>query len=236
MPTTVIARSGSDETIQSGISRLDCFAALAMTQAKKQGQETKATEGNGRKKRRQAERRQTQCCMIRTQAAYGARHGQASATGALACRRSITALAAATKRHRSSHARPGTELLRGGRYPHSRPPSSSAGSPQAGLSAGRALARSRPGARMTACPREPFTLHRPASPGRRPSRSVTRKHVTETATTVKLRHCNKDDPKFSWIALMNLPNAPASPARTSCRPHTVFGHSGSSLRRATMWT
>ena len=42
-----------------------------------------------------------------------------SASGALACRRSTTALAAATERHRSApvHALPGTELGRGGRYP-----------------------------------------------------------------------------------------------------------------------
>ena len=38
---------------------------------------------------------------------------------ALACRRSTTALAAATERHRSApvHALPGTELVRAGRYP-----------------------------------------------------------------------------------------------------------------------
>jgi hypothetical protein len=29
--SAVIARSGSDEAIQSGIARLDCFASLAMT-------------------------------------------------------------------------------------------------------------------------------------------------------------------------------------------------------------
>src|ERR1700722_20963761 len=62
--------------------------------------------------------------MTRTQAAHGARHGRCglrrpSASGALACRRSTTALAAATERHRSApvHALPGTVLVRNGRYP-----------------------------------------------------------------------------------------------------------------------
>ena len=62
--------------------------------------------------------------MSRTQAACGARHGKAACaalplSGALACRRSTTALAAATERHRSApvHALPGTVLGRDGRYP-----------------------------------------------------------------------------------------------------------------------
>ncbi len=61
---------------------------------------------------------------------------------ALACRRSTTALAAATERHRSApvHALSGTELGRDGRYPSPAVPVQRAFmSPQAGHSAGRAF-------------------------------------------------------------------------------------------------
>jgi hypothetical protein len=63
-------------------------------------------------------------CNARPHTACGARHGEGglrrpSASGALACRRATTALAAATERHRSApvHALPGTERVRDGRYP-----------------------------------------------------------------------------------------------------------------------
>jgi hypothetical protein len=60
--------------------------------------------------------------------------------GALACRRSTTALAAATERHRSApvHALPATELVRSGRYPFPAVPVQRV-SPQTGHSAGRAF-------------------------------------------------------------------------------------------------
>ena len=75
-------------------------------------------------KRKEAERRQTRYSTTRTQRRAGRATEKAACaalplSGALACRRSTTALAAATERHRSApvHALPGTELVRDGRYP-----------------------------------------------------------------------------------------------------------------------
>jgi hypothetical protein len=62
-------------------------------------------------------------------------------SGALACRRSTTALAGATERSRSApvHALPGTELRRKGRYPLPAVPVQRVLPPQAGRNAGRAF-------------------------------------------------------------------------------------------------
>ncbi len=66
------------------------------------------------KKKKEAERRQAQSSMMPCQRAR-----QRAKRRALACRRSTTALAAATERHRSApvHALPETELGRDGCYP-----------------------------------------------------------------------------------------------------------------------
>jgi hypothetical protein len=78
----------------SAAPRLDCFAPLAMT-------------------KRKAERRQTLCNNLRA-----LRRGTAPKRGRLACRRSTTALAAATERHRSASATrlPGTWSERASRW------------------------------------------------------------------------------------------------------------------------
>ncbi len=105
-----------------------------------------ALPGLRRNKRKEADRRQTRYSTTRTQAAHRARRGygglrRPSASGALACRRSTTALAAATERHRSApvHALPGggTTQERVLSVPCR---SSAAGfNPQTGHSAGRAF-------------------------------------------------------------------------------------------------
>ena len=104
------------------------------------------------KERKEAERRQTHCGhtdrrMTCTQAAHRARRGEGglrrpSASGALACRRSTAALAAATERHRSApvHALPGAGLRRNGCYPlPAAPVQRGILSPQTGRNAGRAF-------------------------------------------------------------------------------------------------
>ncbi len=156
-PLCVIARSGSDEAIQSGISRLHCFArllpSLAMTNQERKPRKKKAKASgapadavfHGPHKR------------VRLAPRKGGLR-RLTATGALACRRSTTALAAASERRRSAPVRASWGgKVRSGCYPLpaaiqftllrslARASEDLAGSPQAGRSAGRALTRSRPG-------------------------------------------------------------------------------------------
>ncbi len=154
-------RSNPERQLKTGLLRFGFASArndAASQESHGSEEATKAT-----KARRQAERRQTQCFMIRTQAACGARHGVRQLAPPSACGRARlpafhhgTRVSERTPPLSSSHAPPGAELLRSGRYPLpaviqstllrslARASAGLAGSPQAGLSAGRALARSRP--------------------------------------------------------------------------------------------
>ncbi len=102
--------------------------------------------GLRRNKKKEADRRQTRYSTTRTQAAHRARRGygglrRPSASGALACRRSTTALAAATERHRSApvHALPGDGTTQGRVLSVPCRPSAAGFNPQTGHSAGRAF-------------------------------------------------------------------------------------------------
>ncbi len=102
--------------------------------------------GLRRNKKKEADRRQTRYSTTRTQAAHRARRGygglrRPSASGALACRRSTTALAAATERHRSApvHALPGDGTKQGRVLSVPCRPSAAGFNPQTGHSAGRAF-------------------------------------------------------------------------------------------------
>jgi hypothetical protein len=126
----------SSGRLNQRIRRMDCRIKSGNDEVRKNENERKI---------REAERRQTQCFMSRTQAACGSRHGDSGLrrpplAGALACRRSTTVLAAATERHRSApvHALPGTERDRSGCYPFPAAPVQRV-APQTGRSAGRAF-------------------------------------------------------------------------------------------------
>ncbi len=156
-PLCVIARSGSDEAIQSGISRLDCFArlspSLAMTKPR-----TKATKEKSEGKRNAGRR----SVAWSAPSGCGSRHGKAACPASPLRARSLAGVPPRHLRQRANaaaqlqYARPGAELLRSGRYPLpaaiqftllrslARASEDLAGSPQAGRNAGRALTRSRP--------------------------------------------------------------------------------------------
>jgi len=88
--------------------------------------------------------------------------------GALACRRSTAALAAANQRRRSAPARASGDAAAIRRYLKRACPSPASCS-QTGHGAGRAFSRSRPGTAVTnRRPREPHSPQPPASPGGRP--------------------------------------------------------------------
>ena len=88
--------------------------------------------------------------------------------GALACRRSTAALAAANQRRRSAPARASWDVACSRRY-LKRACRSPASFSQTGHGAGRAFSRSRPGTTVTSRrPREPHSPRPPASPGGRP--------------------------------------------------------------------
>jgi hypothetical protein len=99
----------------------------------------------------------------------GQRRGRgARPAGALACRRSTAALAAANQRRRSAPARASWDAADIRRYLKRACPSP-ASSSQTGHGAGRAFCRSRPGTAVTSRrPREPHSPRPPASPGCHP--------------------------------------------------------------------
>jgi hypothetical protein len=126
-----------------------------------------------KEKRKEAERRQTQVALVRTQAACGARHGVWRLAPPSACGRARlpafhhgTCGSDQTPPLSSSHALPGTELVRDGRYP---PPAvlQCSGFDPADRSSCRpgVSARSRPGAAMAnRRPREPYPFRQPGPP------------------------------------------------------------------------
>jgi hypothetical protein len=138
---------------------------------------------SGLRKMKDTERRQTRILKpprphLHPPARGAQRRGRgARPAGRAACRRSTTALAAASQRRSSApDALPGDVVgahdpdgskdraLLNGRYPLLPVPVQRSSS-QTGHSAGRALSRSRPGVTVTSRhPREPHPLHRPVSP------------------------------------------------------------------------
>ena len=149
-------------------------------------------ERKKRKKEREAERRQTQCFMSRTQAAHGSRHGESGLRRPSACGRArLSAFhhgscgSDRTPPLSSSYALPGTERGRNGRYPlpavHS-----AAGCPADRSSCRPGVStRSRPGAELTAPPAGTASPLPAGVTRRRPfGRDLIRRDVTETVTYV----------------------------------------------------
>jgi hypothetical protein len=160
----VIARSGSDEAIQTFTAALDCFACAR----------------NDEKRKRNAGRR-----ISPFSAPYGRGSREASRARLPAFHHGACG-SDRTPPLNSSHALPGTGLGRNGRYPL--PAVHSAAGYPAGRSSCRpgVCTRSRPGAEMTKPhPREPLSLRPPGSPVDVLYGSEMIRDVTETVTNVK---------------------------------------------------
>jgi len=143
-----------------------------------------------KRRNKEAERRQTQCLMPRTQAARGSRHGECGLrrpplAGALACRRSTTALAKGTYvTQGAAQARlPGTRSARA--LPAIACPSPGSTS-RPGRNAGRLMPEP-PGSGLQSRPRAP---HSPQRPGMPPGHVLHERDrfaafITETVTDVE---------------------------------------------------